>query len=298
MESTITYSRCPVCNSAQIREAIKVKDHSVSGTTFSVWGCLDCEFRFTQHVPDGDAIGPYYKSEAYISHSNTQKGLVNQLYHKVRKITLSNKRKLIEKMTGHATGNLLDIGAGTGAFASYMAQNGWRVTGLEPDAEARKIAAEVHRIQLLPIDELFRLPAQQYDAITLWHVLEHVHDLSGYMKQLKSLLKPGGMLFIAVPNYTSYDAQRYKDYWAAYDVPRHLYHFSPRSMKKLLEVNGLKLKSCKPMWFDSFYVSMLSEKYLTGQTKLLKGAWVGALSNMKALSDKERCSSLIYCITT
>lgn len=297
MEATITYSSCPVCNSTRIREAIKIKDHSVSGVTFSVWECQDCTFRFTQHVPDSEAIGPYYKSEAYISHSNTQKGLVNQLYHKVRKITLSTKRKLIEKMTGHATGNLLDIGAGTGAFASFMAQSGWRVTGLEPDTEARKIAADVHRIQLLPIDELFRLPVQHYDAITLWHVLEHVHDLDGYMKQLKRLLKPGGLLFIAVPNYTSYDAQRYKDYWAAYDVPRHLYHFSPRSMKKLLEVNSLKLKSCKPMWFDSFYVSMLSEKYLTGQPNLLKGAWVGAISNMKAFSGNERCSSLIYCIT-
>jgi len=297
MESIITYSRCPVCGSAQIKEAIQVKDHSVSGKQFSVWGCAECQFRFTQHVPDADSIGPYYQSEAYISHSNTQKGLVNRLYHKVRKITLANKRKLIGKITGQATGNLLDIGAGTGAFASYMAQSGWRVTGLEPDAQARKVASEAHRIQLLPIDELFGLPVQHYDAITMWHVLEHVHDLAGYMAQLKKLLKPGGCLFIAVPNYTSYDAERYKDYWAAYDVPRHLYHFSPQSMKKLLERNGLKLKACKPMWFDSFYVSMLSEKYLTGNSSIIKGAWVGALSNMKALSDKERCSSLIYCIT-
>ena len=126
---------------------------------------------------------------------------------------------------------------------------------------------------------------------------KHVHDLHSYLEQFNAVLKPQGKIFIAVPNYTSGDASSYKKHWAAYDVPRHLYHFSPQSMKKLLERNGLKLKACKPMWFDSFYVSMLSEKYLTGNSSIIKGAWVGALSNMKALSDKERCSSLIYCIT-
>ena len=297
MSEIIHYSQCPVCGSANISSALQAKDFTVSNETFSIFECHTCTFRFTQDVPGTTAIGPYYKAESYISHTDSSQGLINRLYHSVRKFTIRQKCNLVKKVTGRGKGNMLDVGAGTGVFVKAMLEHGWQVTGLEPDADARKVAKEVYGASLSPIEDFYKLPDNSYDAITMWHVLEHVHDLAGYMVQLKKLLKPGGCLFIAVPNYTSYDAERYKDYWAAYDVPRHLYHFSPQSMKKLLEKNGLKLKSCKPMWFDSFYVSMISEKYLTGNSSIIKGAWVGALSNLKAISDKERCSSLIYCIT-
>lgn len=297
MEMTINYSACPVCGSTGFSEVLQVIDHSVTGKEFAVCECYDCHFRFTQKAPDRDSIAPYYQSEEYISHSDTQKGWINRIYHWVRRITLTSKRKLVEKMMGRTKGHLLDIGAGTGAFASYMITKGWEVTGLEPDEKARKVAAATHKIQLLPADELFSLPEKQFDAITLWHVLEHVHQLKEYLEQIQRLLKPGGGLFIAVPNYTSYDALRYNRFWAAYDVPRHLYHFSPEAMKVLVERNGWKLLAVKPMWFDSFYVSMLSEKFVSGKNNLLKGAWVGAISNIKAFANKEKCSSLIYCIT-
>lgn len=297
MESIINYTQCPVCGSSQLSTVLSVKDHSVSSRIFPVAECSQCSFRFTQEIPDSDSIGPYYQSDDYISHTNTQKGLVNRLYHIVRNITLRNKRSLLSKATGLTTGRLLDIGAGTGAFASFMAQSGWQVTGLEPDAKARKIASEVNRIQLLPITDFMALPNEQFDAITLWHVLEHVHELAAYMNKLKSLLKPKGRLFIAVPNYTSYDASHYKEYWAAYDVPRHLYHFSPEAMKVLVQKNQLQLKSIHPMWYDSFYVSLLSEKYKTGKSNLVMGAFTGAVSNIKTFFDRERCSSIIYCIS-
>ena len=193
-------------------------------------------------------------------------------------------------------GHILDVGSGTGAFASEMALHGWYVTGLEPDEAAREVAMKEYQIDLKNIDQFFQLPVESFDAITLWHVLEHVHELSSYVQQLKTLLKEKGRLIIAVPNYTSKDAAIYKESWAAYDVPRHLYHFSPRSMQVLMEKHGLQILQHKPMWYDSFYISMLSDKYKTGKTKLVPSFFNGFLSNLKALGDVKRCSSVIYVI--
>jgi 2-polyprenyl-3-methyl-5-hydroxy-6-metoxy-1,4-benzoquinol methylase len=297
MTTTITYTHCPVCRASQISSRLSATDFTVSQESFEIWECGSCSFRFTQHVPDINSIGRYYQSENYISHTNTSKGIVNRLYHYVRNITLKQKRGLIRSATKKQTGSLLDIGAGTGAFASFMQNSGWQVTALEPDDTARRIARETNSISLRSTSELFQLSPASFDAITMWHVLEHVHTLHEYMGQLKTLLTQNGRLFIAVPNYTSHDAEVYKSYWAAYDVPRHLYHFSPTSMRSLLKEHGLKLVDIKPMWFDSFYVSLLSEKYRTGKQRLLAGAFTGFVSNLEALGNKERCSSLIYVIS-
>lgn len=295
--STIHYTNCPGCGSAEIQQALQAKDFTVSGESFFITACTDCSLRFTQDVPDQMAIGPYYKSENYISHSNTSKGLINRLYHFVRKNTLVRKRKMIVKATGLATGNLLDIGSGTGSFLQKMRTHGWQTTGLEPDATARKVAKELYQLDLREGDDLFNLPAKSFDAVTMWHVLEHVHDLHGYIRQIRNLLKENGKLFIAVPNYTALDAAIYKEYWAAYDVPRHLYHFSPRSMKVLMEKNGLEIAAYKPMWYDSFYISLLSSQYKNGKSNLLAACWNGLRSNLKAITDVKKCSSVIYVVS-
>ena len=260
---------------------------------YEVWECAGCTARFTQDAPSQEAIGRYYKSDNYISHTNTSQGLINRLYHQVRNITLRQKRKLVQKVSGMQVGELLDVGAGTGFFADTMRSAGWKVTGLEPDDTARKRAAEV-KIVLNDIADLWRLPASAYDVITMWHVLEHVHNLHGYLQQLHKLLKPSGKLIIAVPNYTSGDANAYQNHWAAYDVPRHLYHFSPQSIKSLLKNHGFTIQSVHPQWFDSFYVSMLSEKGRAGKLNIVRAAWNGLSSNLRAVSQPESCSSLIY----
>ena len=294
MSQVIHYINCPVCGSTEINNVISVKDFTVSGQIFNIAECKSCTLRFTQNVPDAASISPYYKSENYISHSNTSEGLINRLYQSVRKRTLKQKRKLIKKTTGVQQGNLLDVGSGTGAFVNEMKQAGWQVTGLEPDADARAMGKQSYNIDLSDISQLYQLPASSFDAITLWHVLEHVHDLHGYVAKLKSLLKENGKLFIAVPNYTSADAAIYKECWAAYDVPRHLFHFSPRTLQVLMEKHGLKLIRHKPMWYDSFYVSMLSSKYRNGKTNLFAAFIIGFLSNLKAIGDVKKCSSVIY----
>lgn len=296
MSNSIHYTECPVCDSTAFSIVGKAKDYTVSNETFAIAACADCSLRFTQDVPDAESIGPYYKSEAYISHTDSSKGLINKLYHFVRKRTLKGKRKMILRETGISKGRLLDIGSGTGAFANEMKQAGWEVTGLEPDADARTVAKTLYGIDLETMQNLFSLPSGSFQAITLWHVLEHVHDLNGYMQQMRNLLADTGKLFIAVPNYTSADAESYKENWAAWDVPRHLYHFSPQAMQVLVEKHGMKILKHRPMWYDSFYVSMLSSKYKNGKTNLAGAFFTGMRSNMKALGDTKKCSSVIYII--
>jgi len=293
----IHYTGCPICSSNNIQQQLSAKDHTVSQHIFSIWHCNDCTARFTQDVPGQDAIGAYYASENYISHSDTKKGIINSLYHLVRKRTLGAIRRLVIYETGMVKGAVLDIGCGTGAFLQTMKEADWQITGLEPDEVARAKATELYNIHPQEPGKLFELPAASFNAITMWHVLEHVHELHAYIKQIADLLAVNGKLFIAVPNYTSKDAAIYAAFWAAYDVPRHLYHFSPQSMEKLLSMHGLKLTSVKPMWFDSFYVSMLSEQYKSGKGNIFRAFFNGFVSNLKAWGDIRKCSSVIYIVT-
>jgi 2-polyprenyl-3-methyl-5-hydroxy-6-metoxy-1,4-benzoquinol methylase len=293
MGSTITYQHCPCCESISITKQLSVKDYTVSRQMFEVWHCNNCTLRFTQNIPALNEIGSFYQSSDYVSHSDTKEGLINRLYHMVRNYTMQGKKNMVQNVTQLGQGSLLDVGSGTGYFAHTMQEAGWLVTGLEPDATARNIAIEKYKLHLLQPDTLYQL-STTFDAITMWHVLEHVHDLKGYLKKFASLLNTNGKLIIAVPNYTSYDAQVYNEYWAAYDVPRHLYHFSPKSMELLADQYGFEVQNYQPMWFDSFYVAMLSEQYKNGKGNLLKAVWNGLISNLKTLGDNKKCSSVIY----
>ena len=297
MSVHINYTLCPICESAGISRVFKVKDSTASHEYFEIYHCSNCQVRFTQNAPSESSIGEYYESENYISHSDNAKGLINRLYQRVRSISIHQKKKLIERVAGTGKGNLLDVGSGTGYFAATMKKAGWDVKGLEPDEGARKVAKELHGLDLLPVQNLFELPANSFDAITLWHVLEHVHHVKKYMATFKKLLTENGKLFIAVPNYTSYDAKSYGSNWAGYDVPRHLYHFTPQTMQWLVKEYGLMLIDIKPMWFDSFYVSLLSSKYKNGKPNWIGAFWTGLMSNINAMSDVKKCSSLIYIIS-
>ena len=297
MNEKIHYSECPVCNSQNINPLLTIKDYSVSKQDFVIWQCTECSLRFTQDVPDENSISSYYKSPDYISHSNTNKGFINKTYQKVRNYTLEEKAKLIIKETHETSGSLLDIGSGTGAFLAVMKKKGWEVKGIEPDEDARRLTKQLYNLDIDNPSVLNNISGSSFNAITLWHVLEHVHQLHDYIEHLKRILKPQGKLFIAVPNYQSTDSNIYRSYWAAYDVPRHLYHFSPNSIEVLMQKHGLKVDARKPMWFDSFYISMLSSKYKTGKTKYIKAFINGLRSNVTALLNKKRCSSLIYIIS-
>ena len=292
MASIIHYNTCPICVSPSIGKLYVAKDYTVSGELFEVWRCNSCSGGFTQDVPDASTIGPYYAAESYVSHTDSSKGFINSVYHKVRSYALLTKKNLVTTLVGKKTGAILDIGAGTGAFAHTMLTAGWQVTGLEPDATAAKQALLKYNIQLAAADTIYTLEHHQFDAITMWHVIEHVHDLYGYFKRFFEILKTDGVLVIAVPNYTSTDASIYGKNWAALDTPRHLYHFSPTSMELIADTHGFKLVIKKAMWFDAFYVAMLTEQHNGGS--FIKAILVGLWSNVTALLDVNKCSSVIY----
>jgi 2-polyprenyl-3-methyl-5-hydroxy-6-metoxy-1,4-benzoquinol methylase len=283
---------CPVCRSEQIKKCFTVKDHSVSRKDFLLYECSSCTLRFTVPAPPEEEIGVYYQSPDYISHTDQQKGITGSLYRIVRKWTMNVKVNLVVRFAQKKVGMHLDLGAGTGAFVHAMEKAGWNTIGFEPDEQARKRANKLYKASVYPANDFYQIPDGGYDAITLWHVLEHVHKLQETVQKMSRLLSPKGKVFIAVPNYTSYDAKHYGIHWAAYDVPRHLYHFTPQAMRVLLEKHGLKIISVRPMWFDSFYVSLLSEKYKGGN--LLSGFIFGFISNLVALFNRKKCSSLIY----
>lgn len=297
MTDRIHYTHCPACNNTNLQPVMEVIDYTVSGESFPIVECGSCTLRFTQDVPGPASISPYYKSEDYISHSNASKGLVNRVYYAVRKRTMKRKRQLVEAGTGKRKGLLLDYGSGVGTFTDEMKRHSWEVRGLEPDGDARQVALAQYGISLQDTSELFNFPPGTFDAITLWHVLEHVHDLAACIQQLKQVLKEDGKIFIAVPNYTSADAENFGEQWAAYDVPRHLYHFSPRSMQTLMERFGLKVIRYTPMWYDSFYISLLSSKYRRGKTNWIEAIWNGCRSNLRALGNFKKSSSVIYTIS-
>ncbi len=279
---------CPSCGHTESKLHTKVKDHFLTGENFELVQCESCSLVYTQNRPLFEKIGDYYKSEDYVSHSSTKKGIVNRAYNVVRNYTLGKKVKLISSLTSGT--HLLDIGAGTGHFLKRAKDEGFTVLGLEPDPDARKVAKELNDVELLPLESLSKLDASRFDAITMWHVLEHVYDLNSELESILATLKDGGVFVVAVPNYTSYDANHYKEFWAAYDVPRHLYHFEPKTITKLVESKGLKFEKMLPMKFDSYYVSMLSEKYKGGS--ILNAFRIGLLSNIKAKNGTY--SSQIY----
>jgi SAM-dependent methyltransferase len=287
---------CPICGNTSISSAFQVKDFSVSQETFTLKTCNSCHFLFTANAPDKHAISRYYQSDTYISHTDGKKGLFEKIYQIVRKRTVAGKRKMIQHFTGKQNGALLDYGCGTGAFLQEMKLSDWKINGVEPDPGARTKAEESTGISILVPGGLTSLETNSCDAITMWHVLEHVHDLEWTLEQLKRVLKEDGKLFIAVPNNNAFDAKKYGAYWAAYDVPRHLYHFTPTTMDSLMKKHGLHVVAKKPMWFDSFYVSMLSEKYKHGKIGYLSAFIIGMLSNIKAFMQVDRCSSIIYII--
>jgi len=285
-------AHCPVCNSNAFDKDLICEDHTVSHESFQLVVCQSCKFKFTNPRPEDNVIGDYYKSEDYISHSNTKKGIISKLYHVVRNYTLKKKLALLSRYVSRGT--ILDYGCGTGMFLNVCQQNGWKAFGMEPDPGARQIAAGMN-LKVYPDKKalLESNPRQQFDAISLWHVLEHVTDLDDTLNFFKESLTQSGVLFIAVPNHTSYDAKLYKENWAAYDVPRHLYHFDVATISLLLKRFNFSLVETLPMKFDSFYVSMLSEKYKTGKISYLSASLNGFKSNQKAKKATDY-SSVIY----
>lgn len=287
--------QCPVCGSQELGPFLSTRDFFLSGEEFAISKCGKCGFRFTNPRPEANELGRYYQSTDYISHSDARKGLFASVYQLVRKYTLSRKYALLRKY--HQQGKILDIGCATGQFLHYMESRGWEAAGIEPDEKTRNRAISEFGLKVFPEEQLDVFEKSSFDVISMWHVLEHVSALDQRMDQLKRLLKPGGTLVIALPNCDAHDALKYGKFWAGYDVPRHLYHFTCKDVESLFGKYGFKMIRVLPMRFDAFYVSLLSEKYKSGKMRWLPALWNGFWSNMRA-GQKNGFSSHIYLLKT
>jgi 2-polyprenyl-3-methyl-5-hydroxy-6-metoxy-1,4-benzoquinol methylase len=268
---------------------LTVKDYSVSKETFDLYQDETLDMLITFPQPNLENLGKYYDSEDYISHTDNKRSLFEKLYHSIKNIALKNKLNLINSLQPNK-GRILDIGAGTGDFLLVAKKAGWITIGVEPSDRAKAIAINKG---ISFVEQTSELENHSFDLISMWHVLEHVPDLENQIKELRRLLKPSGTLIIAVPNFKSFDAKYYGKFWAAFDVPIHFWHFSKTAIKILFEKEEIKLEKVLPMKFDSFYVSLLSEKYKTGKMNFIKAFFIGLQSNWKAKKNFEY-SSHIY----
>jgi 2-polyprenyl-3-methyl-5-hydroxy-6-metoxy-1,4-benzoquinol methylase len=283
---------CPVCENNNLTTFLKGKDHFLTGEEFTIIECIDCGFRFTTPRPDEKEISRYYDSPDYIAHDARKRDLIQSIYKTIRKFTVRNKYTIVKK---HSNGKaLMDIGCGTGEFLNYCQKNNFDTTGIEPNEKAKKFATESFGLTVFDESILHGFSPSTFDVVTLWHVLEHVHKLPERIQQINRLLKPDGTLIIAVPNSDSWDAAKYKEFWAAYDLPRHLYHFTQDSMKKLANKNNFTVDTIIPLKFDAFYISLLSEKYSTGKQNYFNAFIKGIRSNIYGANNENNYSSLIY----
>ncbi|MBE3095332.1 MAG: class I SAM-dependent methyltransferase [Actinobacteria bacterium] len=285
---------CPLCSSEKILLHLRCIDHLISKEEFAIYKCQVCGFEFTQDYPEEAETGRYYESDDYISHSDTSKGFSNKIYRLVRSAMLLRKRNIIKKVTDLHRGSLLDIGSGTGYFAATMKKAGWQVKGIEINEKARDLSISRFGLEIIGPEQISTLEADSFDCITLWHVLEHFHDPFKYASDIHRLLKPGGLCLVALPNCSSYDAKHYGRFWAAYDVPRHLWHFNPSTFSLFAEKSGLILEKIRTLPLDVFYISLLSERYKCSGLSFITGIAKAKLFAFLSVFRKRKSSSVIY----
>ena len=287
----MNHKTCPWCGSEDSHILLWIRDEFLSHEEFQIHECPKCGLLFTEPRPSKEKIGEYYKSEEYYSHQENKKGLIPRIYEWVKSINLKGKCKIATE--GLTKGKVLDIGCGVGDFLHVMESLGWETTGIEPSEEAQAIAKKRTKAELYSPEDIEILHDENFDLITMWHVLEHVDDLKTEIAHLQRLLKKGGRLVLALPNFKSYDAEFYKEKWAAYDVPRHLSHFCRKSIANIFKNSQLQLIKTNKLAWDAYYISYMSEQYKRHAFPLVKGAYRGLISNHKARKSGE-WSSLVY----
>lgn len=286
-------STCILCDNPSLIPHKEIPDYFGSKGVFQVVKCKSCDTLYTSPRPDEENIITYYKSSSYVSHGDKVSPIFDAIYSYLQKRNFRYKSKLLQRYTIDT--NHLDYGCGNGKFLAFLKSKNWNVSGIEPDSHARQQAEK--NTSLTIHDNLDSLDeTKQFSSISLFHVLEHVHQLDETITKLVERLSRNGILMLALPNFNSWDAQHYDQHWAGYDVPRHLYHFSQKSMFHLAKKYGLNIVATHPLMFDSYYASLLSGQYMTGKKNYLSAFRQGYTSNKHAQKTKE-FSSLIYVLS-
>ncbi len=290
-DKMIEIKNCPVCSATTYSKYLETEDYFFSNERFSLVKCTKCNLVFTNPIPELSKIGDYYETDKYLSHNSGSSGIIGTIYKKVREINLKNKYSIILKFKKE--GSVIDIGSGTGEFLNYLSNRKWKTKGIEPSKNAREFARENYNIEVNEESELSNIPNEQFDVLTMWHVLEHVYNLDERMKTIVRILKADGIAIIALPMVDSADSLQFGKYWAGLDVPRHLYHFSANTFETLAKKYNLKIIDRYPMKFDSLYVSWLSHQAMKHSLSLLRGVLSGLKSNLKA-NKNSNYSSMIF----
>lgn len=285
---------CPLCGQRHFNDFVKCKDYVISGETYSLLKCDDCGMIFTQDAPTEGELHRYDKVKQKLALGGHSRGFLNNIYYYARQTMLNRKAGLVEKLSCVKQGTLLNFGAKTGFFSNKMIRRGWRVTSIERHHEERVFSLEFFHHRMLDIKELDSLQAEFFDVITLWHVFEHIHSPTKLLDKFFKLLKPNGLLFIALPNCQSFDAKHYGTGWAAYDVPRHLWHFNTNTITRFCHQHGFILMHHQAMLLDPFYISMMSEKHLNRWFPVIRGFFVGLYGWFLSIKKRDNCSSLLY----
>ncbi|MRR23314.1 class I SAM-dependent methyltransferase [bacterium] len=290
-------SVCLACGAADSADQYHAKDHLVSGKEFTIRKCNACGMGWTVDPPAETGAGKYYVSEEYISHTDRKQSISDYLYHLARSFMLGRKKGLVDRVTGRNAGILVDMGSGTGYFPAYMQKEGWQVTGVEISEAARKYSADRFSLKAVSPEEVKDLPSATADCITFWHVLEHLYSPDEWLKEVSRILKDDGRCIMALPNFSSTDAIWFGNRWAALDVPRHLWHFTPGSMQLYAERNGFVCESLVSLPLDLFYISILSYRNQRKSLALIKGLVTGAYLAVRSGFRKEKSSSLVYVLS-
>jgi 2-polyprenyl-3-methyl-5-hydroxy-6-metoxy-1,4-benzoquinol methylase len=252
---------------------------------------------WTVAPPAEEEAGKFYASDEYISHTDSRQSLADRLYHLARRFMLRRKGNLVDSAVRKSTGVILDIGSGTGYFADFMQKRGWQVTGIEISEQARNYSVERFGIRAIDPHHVHNLPSASADCITFWHVLEHLYDPAGWMDEVKRILKEDGRCIIALPNFASADAEWFGARWAALDVPRHLWHFTPDAFRRFAVKKGFVCESTSALPLDLFYISSLSYRNTGKGLPLLRGVLTGVVIALRSMFRRESASSLVYVLS-
>lgn len=288
---------CPACRATKTTDLFRAKDHLVSGREFLIRKCTECGMGWTADPPPEEEAGGYYASAGYISHTDSKQSLADRLYHIAREFMLKRKGKLVNSAVGKNEGIIIDIGSGTGYFAAFMHRRGWQVTGVEISDQARNYSVERFGINAIGPQQVRDIPSAYADCITFWHVLEHLYDPAGWLGEARRIMKNEGRCIVALPNFASADAEWFGERWAALDVPRHLWHFTPDSFRRFAEKEGFACDRISALPLDLFYISSLSYRNTGNRLPLARGVLTGFIIALRSLSRRESASSLVYVLS-
>lgn len=285
---------CPLCGAIETVPYATCSDHASSRLQYLLLRCPACGVVFTDNHPEEDEMEQFETLDSQIRRADSPEGITERLYRHVRRRMLRRKAGLVVRQSYRDSGTLLNYGAKRGFFSDHMERKGWKVTSVDRHHENRQFSLEHFHHRMSGMQEMSDFTPETFDVITLWHVFEHENEPERLLDTFHRILRPGGILVMSCPNICSTDAMHYGPYWAAYDVPRHLWHFNPVSLNRLVHRHGFTLMHHEKMPYDCFYISIMSEQYMMHRLAFLRGMAYGLHSWLVSLTRRGRSSSIVY----